>query len=94
MSVKWYEAIFYVNDCCEFFKDMLKDSEKYSHRPCWLRKMFMDRKKDFEIIPEGYFVHMALSRAIHAGKNFNNYSTKDYKVYLDDNKELQFDIRF
>jgi hypothetical protein len=93
-SKKHWEAIFYVNDCCEFFKEMLYDSKRFSHRPCWLRKMFQDRKSSFEFIPEDYFIHMTFSAAILAGKNFSSYGNKDYKVYFDDKKELQFDIRF
>lgn len=94
MSERWLEAVFYVNGCCEFFSDMLKASEKYSHKPCWLRKMFQDRKKYFEMIPDGYFVHMAFSTAILAGKSFANCGNRDYKLYRDSNGELQFDIRF
>jgi len=94
-SEKWWEAIFYVNDCCEFFQGLLKEyDDKNLCKPCWLRQLFIDHRFEFEMIPEGYFVHLALSSAILAGDTFNNYGGKDYNVYRDKNGELQLDIRF
>ena len=94
-SEKWFEAIFFVNGCCDFFRDLFKEYEnKRLHKSCWLRRLFRDHLKEFELIPEGYFVHMTLSAAVLARENFSNYATKDFRVFRDKNGELKFDIRF
>lgn len=96
-SKTWNEAIFFVNGCCDFFQKLLDEynnNNEEIYKPCWLRQMFLDHESEFEMIPDGYFVHLAMSQAILAGNNFDNCGNNDYNLYKDKNDELQFEIRF
>lgn len=95
MATRDHEAVFYVNGCTDFFKMLLKEYEdsKISQH-CWLKKLFLNHKSDFEMLPEGYIIHIALSRAILAREHFNQGGNKYYRLLRDKlTGELKLELR-
>lgn len=94
MAKRWHEAIFFVNGACDVFKSILYDYNKSGiNTPCWLKKLFLDHRKEFELLPHGYIEHIAMSRAVKVD-NFKEYSNDNYKLYRDQiTGELKLDIK-
>lgn len=93
MSRKWLEAIFIVNGACDFFQWLLdKYNKEGISRKCWLRELFLNNRKEFEIIPEGYITHIAMSRAVMV-PGFNSCGSQDYRLYRDKvTQELKLEL--
>ena len=90
-------AVIFCNGCTELFKSMLElyNLDETIAYPGWFQELLVEHKSKIELLPEGYFVHVALSQVFLAETaRFTNYSTADYKVYRDETGELKLDVRF
>ena len=77
-------AVFYVNDCPEFFANLLRryrDDEKVvrsTRRVEWAQMFLREMSKDIYLIPEGYFRHFAIG---HVDRGSGSaYATQEYQA--------------
>jgi hypothetical protein len=85
------------NGQCDFFKGLLDlyNKDEALNYAGWFHKMLRDNRDKIELIPQGYFVHLALCRVfLNETPNFNNYGTQDFRVCKDSNGELKLTVNF
>lgn len=91
-------SVVIVNGRTDLFKRLyeLYDLDDTLSYPGWLQDTIHDNfMSDIEFLPRGYFVHIGMSSAIHAGQNFDNFGHDGFTISRNkETGELQLKVDF
>jgi hypothetical protein len=85
---------FFVNGRCDFFQRMydkfIKDTPK---NIWWFAEFVRANRSEIELVPEGYFTHLMMSRAVNAGEYFHNAGNNQYNISRGADSQLSVELR-